>query len=194
MMEMIELPYKYNDFSFISEETMKNHYEILYKGYVDNYNKVLHDLKKAREDNDFANIKALEKSLAFQGAGAVLHQLFFENISPFQEDLNPFLLNKINQDFGSFEAFKDQFISNITNIEGGGWGMLGYSKILDKLIILQVEKHQDQTIWDFVPLLVIDIWEHAYYLDYLTKKKSYANDIFKFINWDIVKKRFENEV
>ncbi|MFA6752830.1 MAG: superoxide dismutase [Bacilli bacterium] len=193
MMEMITLPYKYNDFSFISEETMKNHYEILYKGYVNNYNRAFLDLRKAREENDYINIKALEKNLAFQGAGAVLHQLFFENISPIKKPIDQILTNKINEDFGSFEAFKNQFINNITNIEGSGWGILGYSKMLDKLIILQVEKHQDQTIWDFVPLLVIDIWEHAYYLDYKTKKKEYINDIFNYINWAIVKERYKNE-
>lgn len=194
MIEMIPLPYGYSDFSFISEETMKNHYEILYKGYVDNYNKTLDNLAKARKENDYSNIKALEKNLAFQGAGAVLHQLFFENINPNPTTICECLTEKINNDFGSIEAFKEQFINNITNIEGGGWGILGYSKILDKLIILQAEKHQDQTVWDFVPLLVIDIWEHAYYLDYITKKKEYANDIFNYINWDIVKKRYKNEV
>lgn len=193
-MKMIPLPYSYNDFNFISEETMKNHYEVLYKGYVDNYNKTLGDLEKARNENNYSNIKALEKNLAFQGAGAVLHQLFFENISPTKTTMCDCLKEKIIKDFGSLDAFKEQFINNITNIEGSGWGILGYSKILDKLIIIQVEKHQDQTIWDFVPLLVIDIWEHAYYLDYVTKKKEYANDIFEFINWNIVKERYKNEV
>ncbi|MDD2409129.1 MAG: superoxide dismutase [Bacilli bacterium] len=194
MMEIITLPYKYNDFSFLSEETMKNHYEILYKGYVNNYNKAFLDLHRARVENDYTNIKALEKNLAFQGAGAVLHQLFFENISPINKSMCDCLINKINEDFGSLEDFKEQFINNITNIEGSGWGILGYSKILDKLIILQVEKHQDQTIWDFVPLLVIDIWEHAYYLDYTTMKKEYISDIFNYINWDIVKERYKKEV
>lgn len=193
-MKMIPLPYSYNDFNFISEETMRNHYEVLYKGYVDNYNNTLSDLEKARGENNYSNIKALEKNLAFQGAGAVLHQLFFENISPTKTTMCDCLKEKIIKDFGSLDAFKEQFINNITNIEGSGWGILGYSKILDKLIIIQVEKHQDQTIWDFVPLLVIDIWEHAYYLDYVTKKKEYANDIFEFINWNIVKERYKNEV
>lgn len=192
MMEMISLPYEYNDFSILSELTMKNHYEILYKGYVDNYNKVLKDLEIARLNNDYSNIKCLEKNLAFQGAGAVLHQLFFENIHPNKVIISDRFKSILNKDFGSFYAFKNQFINNLTNIEGSGWGILGYSKTLDKLIILQAEKHQNQTIWDFIPLLVIDIWEHAYYLDYITNKKEYANNIFDYINWVVVEERYNN--
>ena len=192
-MEMIPLAYRFDDFDFLSEATMKNHYEVLYKGYVTNYNKVLESLASARKNNDYSNIKAFEKNLAFQGAGAVLHQLFFENITPGTIKTSDEFVSRIQQDFESFDAFKAQFINNIINIEGSGWGILGYSKILDKLIILQAEKHQDQTIWDFVPLLVIDIWEHAYYLDYITNKKAYAEKIFDHINWHVVEKRFQNE-
>lgn len=193
-MEMIKLNYKYNDFKTLSEETMKYHYEVLYKGYVDNYNKGLESLEVARKNNDFSNIKALEKNLSFQGAGAVLHQLFFENITPKEIKINDELLKILEEDFESFDKFKDQFINNMINIEGSGWSILGYSKIINKLIILQAEKHQDQTIWDFTPLLVIDMWEHAYYLDYKTNKKAYAEDVFKYINWDIVYNRLKNEV
>lgn len=193
-MEMIKLNYKYNDFKTLSEEAMKYHYEVLYKGYVDNYNKGLESLEVARKNNDFSNIKALEKNLSFQGAGAVLHQLFFENITPKEIKINDELLKILEEDFESFDKFKDQFINNMINIEGSGWSILGYSKIINKLIILQAEKHQDQTIWDFTPLLVIDMWEHAYYLDYKTNKKAYAEDVFKYINWDIVYNRLKNEV
>lgn len=191
-MEMIPLDYNYDDFDFLSEENLRNHYEVLYKGYVNNYNKVLEDLKFARETNNFTNIKCLEKNLAFQGAGAVLHELFFENITPNKVEAKGEVLEKIEKDFESFDSFKNQFISNITNIEGSGWGILGFSKSIDKLIILQAEKHQDQTIWDFVPLLVIDIWEHAYYLDFITDKKAYAEKMFDSINWNVVEKRYKN--
>lgn len=192
MMKMIRLQYNYNDFSFLSEENVRNHYEVLYRGYVNNFNKVLEDLEVARKNNNFSNIKALEKNLAFQGAGAVLHELFFENITPNKVQMPKNIAKKIEEDFNSFEAFKEQFINNITNIEGSGWGILGYNKIMDKLIILQAEKHQDQTIWDFIPLLVIDIWEHAYYLDFITDKKTYAKKMFEHINWDVVEERYKN--
>lgn len=189
-MEMIALNYEYGDFKFLSEETFSNHYDVLYKGYVNNYNKTLSDLEIAREHENYGSIKALEKNLAFQGGGAVLHQYFFENIIPKGTEISNKLKENLVKDFGSFDAFKDQFINNIINIEGSGWGILGYSKILDRLIILQVEKHQNQTIWDFKPLLVIDMWEHAYYLDYKTNKKEYALNMFDSINWDVVETRF----
>lgn len=193
MFKMIMLDYNLNDFEgYLSKDALEHHYEVLYKGYVDNYNKVLNDLKLARANSDYKNIKCLEKNLAFQGAGAILHTLYFENITPHQTNINQKLLTKIINDFVSFDKFKDQFINNLTNIEGSGWGILGYSKSLDKLIILQAEKHQDQTIWDFIPLLVIDAWEHAYYLDYKTDKMNYANKTFNYINWNKVLERFKN--
>ncbi len=193
-MKMMELPYKLDAFKNFSEATMKNHYEILYKGYVDNYNKTLEGLEKARLEKDYTNIKALEKNLAFQGAGASLHNLFFENITPNEVKISDELKLKLEKDFGSFEDFKDHFINNMINIEGGGWGLLGYSKMLGKMIILQAEKHQDHTVWDFIPLLAIDMWEHSYYLDYFTNKKEYALNMFDAINWEVVEKRLNKEL
>ena len=187
-MKIYDLPYEINDIPVISKETMKYHYE-LYKGYVNNYNLALEKLETARKNSDYSNIKALEKNLSFQGAGCNLHKMFFENITPNQKTISDKLKNKIINDFESIEAFYNQFINNITNIEGSGWGLLGFSKSLDKLIILQAEKHQNQTIWDFEVILAIDIWEHAYYLDYKTDKKNYVTKLFDYINWDVIEKR-----
>lgn len=188
---MKKLKYSYDAFEpVISKETMKEHYEVLYKGYVNNCNKALEKLEQARNTQNYDQIKCMEKELSFQGAGAILHEYFFENIAPFQTKIHVSMLEKIHQDFGNEKNFKDQFINNASNIEGSGWGILGYSNKLDKLIILQCEKHQDLTIWDFIPLLVIDVWEHAYYLDYMAKKKDYLENIFKMINWEVVSMRY----
>ena len=188
-MKIYDLPYDFNSIPPLSEETMKYHYNILYKGYVNNYNLTLENLAKARENNDYTNIKCLEKNLSFYGAGAYLHQLFFENITPKQTVMSDKLKQKIIKNFGNIENFYNQFINNIVNIEGPGWGLLGYSKELDKLMILQAENHQKQTIWDFKVILAIDMWEHAYYLDYKTDKKEYVTKLFEYINWDIIEKR-----
>lgn len=194
MYKMIELNYSFDSFEpTISTETMQLHYEKLYKGYVVNYNKVLNDLANARNSKDYSNIKGMERNLSFQGSGAILHSLFFENLTPNANNIPATLLAKIEVDFGSLEQFKEQFIANITNIEGSGWGILGYLPDIDKLVILQCEKHQNLTIWGIVPILVIDIWEHAYYLDYQTDKKKYAESIYKFINWLEVYKRYLNK-
>ena len=111
MLKMIELPYPLNALEpYYSSQTLELHYKILYKGYVDNTNKTQEELKKAREQNDFSNIKCLEKNLSFFGSGAILHELFFENIGPaVPTETDTKLMEQIIKDFGSYDAFKNQF-------------------------------------------------------------------------------------
>ena len=111
MLKMIELPYPLNALEpYYSSQTLELHYKILYKGYVDNTNKTQEELKKAREQNDFSNIKCLEKNLSFFGSGAILHELFFENMGPaVPTEPNAKLMEQIIKDFGSYDAFKSQF-------------------------------------------------------------------------------------
>ena len=108
---MIELPYPLNALEpYYSSQTLELHYKILYKGYVDNTNKTQEELKKAREQNDFSNIKCLEKNLSFFGSGAILHELFFENMGPaVPTEPDTKLMEQIIKDFGSYDAFKNQF-------------------------------------------------------------------------------------
>ena len=111
MLKMIDLPYPLNALGpYYSTQTLELHYRILYKGYVDNTNKTAEELKKARETNDFSNIKCLEKNLSFFGSGAILHELFFENMGPaIPTEPNLELMQQITKDFGSYDAFKNQF-------------------------------------------------------------------------------------
>lgn len=119
MLKMIELPYPLNALEpYYSKETLDLHYNILYKGYVENTNKTQENLKKARETRDFSNIKCLEKNLSFFGSGVILHELFFENIGPaIPTSPNASLMEQIIKDFGSFENFKAQFEAAATNVE-----------------------------------------------------------------------------
>ncbi len=111
MVKMIELPYPLDALEpYYSKETLDLHYNILYKGYVDNTNKIEEKLKLARQDNNFENIKCLERDLSFQGSGAILHKLFFENMGPaIPTSPNVNLMEQIAKDFGSFDKFKNQF-------------------------------------------------------------------------------------
>ena len=111
MLKMIELPYPLNALEpYYSSQTLELHYKILYKGYVDNTNKTQEELKKARKQNDFSNIKCLEKNLSFFGSGAILHELFFENMGPaVPTEPNAKLMEQIIKDFGSYDTFKSQF-------------------------------------------------------------------------------------
>lgn len=119
MLKMIELPYPLNALEpYYSSQTLELHYKILYKGYVDNTNKTQEELKKAREQNDFSNIKCLEKNLSFFGSGAILHELFFENMGPaVPTEPNAKLMEQIIKDFGSYDAFKNQFIEASKAVE-----------------------------------------------------------------------------
>lgn len=119
MLKMIELPYPLNALEpYYSKETLDLHYNVLYKGYVDNTNKTEEGLKKARDTRDFSNIKCLEKNLSFFGSGAILHELFFENMGPaIPTSPSTSLMEQIIKDFGSFDNFKAQFEAAATNVE-----------------------------------------------------------------------------
>lgn len=192
MLKMIELPYPLNALEpYYSKEMLDLHYNVLYKGYIDNTNKTEDGLKKARETNDFSNIKCLEKNLSFFGSGAILHELFFENMGPaIPTSPNVELMQQIIKDFESFEKFKEQFTAASTQVEASGWCLLVWVQKWNKLEILQCEKHQDLTLWGCKPLLVIDMWEHSYYLQYKTKRTEYINAFWNILNWNVVNKRF----
>ncbi len=193
MIKMIELPYSLNALEpFYSKETLDLHYNILYKGYVDKTNATLINLETARAKSDFKNIKCLEKELSFQGSGAILHEMFFENMKPASEitRLDCRLAQKIIEDFGSFDAFKKQFSEAAATVEASGWCLLVWVPNFRKLEILQCEKHQNLTLWGCKPLLVLDMWEHSYYLQYKTKRPDYISAFWNIINWNEVNKRF----
>lgn len=193
MIKMIPLPYTLKALEpYYSKETLDLHYNILYKGYVEKTNNVLRKLEEARRANDYSNIKCLEKELAFQGSGAILHKLFFENMNPpnSQNPLELKIMAKISEDFGSINNFKRQFSEAATVVEASGWCILAWVPGFEQLVILQCEKHQDLTLWGCVPLLVLDMWEHSYYLQYQTRRPEYISAFWNIINWKEVNRRF----
>ena len=193
MIKMMELPYQTNALEpYYSKETLEIHYNILYKGYVDNTNKTEEKLEQARQMGDFSNIKCLEKDLTFYGSGVILHELFFWNMAPTM-DSNPSirLMQQINRDFGNYRKFKEQFTESSKAVEGSGWNLLVWVPDFNKLEILQCEKHQNLTLWGCVPILVIDMWEHSYFLQYKTRRPEYIDAFWNIVNWNVVNNRFE---
>lgn len=192
MIKKIELPYPINALEpYYSAETLDIHYNKLYTGYVDNTNKIEEKLNKARQTNNFENIKCLEKDLSFYGSGAILHQLFFENLGPAiptNPDIN--LMEQIIKDFGDFDKFKKQFNEASKTVEASGWGLLVWVPEFKRLEILQCEKHQNLTLWGCIPLLIIDMWEHSYFLQYKTDRAKYIDALWNIVNWNVVNKRF----
>ena len=191
MLKMISLPYRYDALEpYYDAQTLKIHYEILYKGYIDNTNKTEEKLNLARNTGDFSNIKCLEKDLSFYGSGAILHKLFFENMGkPKQTEPSEALKWQIQKDFGNLERMKAQFIEAAKSVEASGWTLLVWVPEFNRLEVLQCEKHQNLTLWGCVPLLVIDMWEHSYFLQYKTNRAEYIDSWWNIINWDVVNKR-----
>ena len=194
MVNKIDLTYPLDALEpYYSKETLALHYDILYAGYVNNTNKTVEKLKKAREENNFENIKCLEKDLSFFGSGAILHELFFSNMGPaVPTSPSVELMKQINTDIGSYDKFKSQFAESSKVVEASGWNLLVWVPKFKKLEILQCEKHQNLTLWGCVPLLVLDMWEHSYYLQYKTNKADYINAFWNIVNWNVVNKRWNS--
>ena len=190
------LPYDYNALEpVIDEQTMRLHHDKHHAAYVNGLNAALKALDNARQDSDYELVQYYTGKAAFAGSGHILHTLFWNNMSPSGGGEPSDALEKgINADFGSFEQFKQQFISASSKVEGSGWGVLAFEPLGQKLVVLQAEKHQNLTQWGVVPLLVIDVWEHAYYLTYQNRRSEYVNNFFKIINWKDVEKRYRNAI
>ena len=192
MLKMIELPYPLDALEpYYSTKTLDLHYNVLYKGYVDNTNKTEEKLEKARSSGNFENIKCLEKDLSFFGSGAILHEMFFTNMGPAiptEPDIR--LMEQIIKDFGSYDKFKQQFTEASKTVEASGWCLLVWVPKWNKLEILQCEKHQNLTLWGCKPLLVLDMWEHSYYLQYQTKRTEYIDAFWNVVNWNEVNRSY----
>ncbi|WP_100330690.1 superoxide dismutase [Bacillus xiapuensis] len=187
------LPYRYNALEpYIDEETMRLHHDIHHQSYVDGLNKAEKEMAKARRTNDFALIKHWEREAAFNGAGHYLHSIFWKVMCP-SGGGKPAggLERELAHSFGSFSDFKKHFSAAAEKVEGGGWAILVWSPQAQRMEILQAEKHQNLSQWDVVPLLVLDVWEHAYYLKYKTKRKEYIENWWNIVCWDEVHKRLK---
>ncbi len=177
---------------FYDQETVVLHHDKHHAGYVNGFNAAMEKLAAARASGDMAAVKALAKEIAFHGSGHLLHSIFWTNMKPNGGgEPTRALLEQIRQDFGGLEAFKKQFLAASNAVEGSGWGILGWHPELGKLIIVQAEIHQNLTIQGLRPLLVCDVWEHAYYLKYKNARPEWtAAFLNHLVNWDNVSQRF----
>ena len=189
-----DLPYKYNALEpAISEEIMRLHHDKHHAAYVNGANGALEKLEKGRavglKDVD---VKAIVRDLAFNASGHVLHSLFWTNMSP-KAGGKPGgnLSDQINKDFGSFDSFKLQLSNAAKTVEGSGWGILAYDPLSEQLLTLQTEKHQNLTVQGSIPLLVLDVWEHAYYLQYKNDRGAFVDKLWDVVSWSDVEARFD---
>ncbi|MFC5470790.1 Fe-Mn family superoxide dismutase [Cohnella suwonensis] len=186
------LPYSYKALEpYIDEKTMRIHHDKHHQSYVDGLNKAEKKLEEARRSGDFDLVKHWERELAFNGAGHYLHTLFWDIMSP-RGGGKPKgeLLAEIERSFGSYDAFKKQFTEAANKVEGGGWAILVWSPRSHRLEILTAEKHQNLSQWDVVPLLPLDVWEHAYYLKHQNDRAAYVKDWWNVVYWPYVEERY----
>ena len=186
------LPYPYNALEpVIGEKTLRIHHDKHHKGYVDGLNSAEMELVKARREGNYDLIRHWEREIAFNGSGHILHSIYWTIMSPIytEDKVYPSTYNEIVKSFGSFENFKEQFISASSKIEGSGWGILVWNPAWRRLVILTAENHQNLTQWGSIPILVVDVWEHAYYLNYQNERNKYIESWWNLINWHEVERR-----
>jgi Fe-Mn family superoxide dismutase len=192
--EMYSLPDLSFDYSALepqlSARIIELHHSRHHQAYVDGANTTLDKLASARDAGDFASLVGLEKALAFHVSGHVLHSLYWTNLTPngTGEPTGP-LADAIAADFGDFARFKSQMTQATIGVQGSGWALLSWDPVGKRLLIEQVENHQNSTVQGATPVLAIDAWEHAYYLQYENRRADYASAIWNVIDWNDVATR-----
>jgi Fe-Mn family superoxide dismutase len=187
-----DLPYDYGALEpHISGKIMELHHDRHHRAYVEGANKAIQKLKEARQQQSFDNIGAIEKALAFNVSGHVLHSIFWQNLTP-KGGGEPAgdLAGAVERDFGSFALFKSQMIQAASTIMGSGWAALVWDPVIQRLGTTQIHDHQSEVTQGGLPLMVIDAWEHAYYLQYQTDKAKFFQAIWNLWNWKDITARF----
>jgi len=192
-----DLPYDYAALEpVISGEIMQIHHKKHHQTYVTNLNAALEKYAKAEAKRDVGEMIGLQQAIKFNGGGHVNHSIFWSNLAPPKkgggETPTGELAAKINQSFGSVQDFITKFSDKTVAIQGSGWGWLGYDKANDKLVITTCANQDPLTTQGLIPLLGIDVWEHAYYLQYKNVRADYVKNIWQAVNWKNVEERFQN--
>lgn len=190
-----ELPYDFSALEpVISAEIMQLHYSKHHQGYVTNLNAALEKYRDAEAKGDLAAMIGLQQAIKFNGGGHVNHSIFWTNLAPENKGGGGAPKGDLGQalqaEFGSVESFIEKLSAAAVAIQGSGWGWLGFNKAAGKLVIATCANQDPLSTLGFVPLLGIDVWEHAYYLQYKNVRADYVKNIWKIINWKNVEERY----
>ncbi|MGA0414071.1 MAG: superoxide dismutase [Aquiluna sp.] len=189
--QLPELSYDYSALEpHISARIMELHHSKHHQAYVTGANTALEAMEKARSEDNFATLPKLQKDLAFNLGGHVNHSIFWKNLSPSSSAPEGDLAAAITEYFGSFEAFKNHFSAAAIGIQGSGWAYLAWDALGNRMIIGQLYDQQGNLAMGNIPLLMLDMWEHAFYLDYQNVKADYVKAFWNIISWDDVANRF----
>ena len=190
-----KLPYDYKDLApYMSEEQLRIHHSKHHQAYVNGANTILQKLNKARKEGTELDVKSTLKELSWNIGGHLLHSLFWGNLAPAGKGggkPSGVLGNAIEMEFGSFERFKKEFTQAAVSVEGSGWAALTFCRQANRVIIMQIEKHNTNVYPMFRILMVLDVFEHAYYIDYKNERGKFVDAFWNIVNWDEVNKRLE---
>jgi superoxide dismutase, Fe-Mn family len=194
-----KLPYDYTSLApYISEDQLTLHHTKHHQAYVTGANAIFEKFDKARKEKTDFDIKATAKELSFHIGGNKLHTLFWQNLAPAGKGGGGLpkgdLGKAIDADFGGFDRFKKEFSTAASSVEGSGWAALAYSNETGRLLIMQVEKHNMNGFPGHPILMVLDVWEHAYYLDYRNDRGKFVEAFWNIVNWDEIGKRLAAEM
>lgn len=192
-----ELPDLEYDFSalepVISGEIMELHHQKHHKAYVTNFNVAQEKLAEAQAKGDFSTAIAMQPAIKFNGGGHVNHSMFWKCLTAPKDYALPegALLKMIERDFGSLSAMQDTFTAATVAVQGSGWGWLGYDKANKRLAVTTTANQDPCVTTGLTPILGVDVWEHAYYLQYKNLRPDYVKNIWKIINWKVRIGRYE---
>lgn len=193
--QLPNLPYEYKDLEpVISEEIMRIHHTKHHQAYVNNLNAALEKYAAAEAKGDVAAMIALQSAIKFNGGGHVNHSIFWTNLAPQSqgggEAPSGKFMDALQNEFGSLPSFIEKFSAMTAAIQGSGWGWLGFDKASGKLQIQVCHNQDPLSTLNLIPLLGIDVWEHAYYLQYKNARVDYLKQIWNVVNWENVAERF----
>jgi len=191
-----DLPYDYNALEpVICAEIMQLHHSKHHQTYVNNYNVAEEKLAEAVSKGDASTVIGLQGALKFNGGGHINHSIFWQNLCPTKDsgEPSPELMAAIQRDFGSLDALKEKLSASTVAVQGSGWGWLGFNKASKKLQIAACANQDPlEATTGLVPLFGIDVWEHAYYLQYKNVRPDYVKAIWQVANWKDISQRFAN--
>jgi Fe-Mn family superoxide dismutase len=189
----LDLPYPEGFLEpYMDAETMHLHYAFHHGGAVKAANADLKKIREALDANSLDSVDFWTKKLSYHFSSHILHSIFWTNLTNKQTSPKGSLLQRIEKSFGSYDKLKAYIAETSKNVDGNGWGILGYQPYSDSLMVFQCENHEKLTQWGVIPLLVIDVWEHAYYLKYKNKRADFVDALFNILNWDNAALRLEN--
>jgi Fe-Mn family superoxide dismutase len=189
-----QLPYGYKDLEpYISEQQLTIHHQKHHQAYVNGANNIFQKLDKARKENTDLDIKSTLKELSFNIGGHMLHSLFWTNMTTASKSGKPgnALTDVFTKEFGSFDRFKKEFTQAAISVEGSGWAALTWDGQTNRPIIMQIEKHNTNVYPAFRILMIIDVFEHAYYIDYKNDRAKFVEAFWNIVNWNEINKRLQ---